>query len=275
MYRLSHVISIGVACLLATMVAAEPIATPSLINPRLRVDPAPVRQNVLRFLTTDDNPPFNFVSPDGALSGFNVDLARALCQQLKAACTIQARRPDLVVEALTSGGGDALIPAPQGRPEAGLALSLPYLPRAARFAIARSAPPLAEATVATLANRTVGVVADSPHARFLARFFPAVRPQTFPSLTTLLDAFAKTSIDLVFADTADLAFWLNGVAAGDCCMFVPGYFVDPSLFGAGYTIATRAADDDLRRSIDTALTQLDSRGALTEIYLRYFPIPLF
>lgn len=275
MYRLSRAIAIGVACLLASLAAAEPVATPSLLNPRLRIDPSPVRQTVLRFLTTDDNPPFNFIAPDGVLSGFNVDLARALCQQLKAACTIQARRPDLVVEALTSGGGDALIPAPQGPAEAGLALSLPYLPRTARFAIGRSVPPLTEATVITLANRTVGVVADSPHARFLARFFPAARPQTFPSLTSLLDAFGKKSIDLVFADTADLAFWLNGVAAGDCCAFVPGYFVDPLLFGAGYTIATRAADDDLRRSIDTALTQLDARGALTEIYLRYFPIPLF
>lgn len=275
MYRVLSVISIVAACLLPTVVAADPVAMPSLINPRLRTDPAPVRQTVLRFLTTDDNPPFNFLAPDGALSGFNVDLARALCQQLKAACTIQARRPDLAVEALTSGGGDALIPAPQGPVEPPLALSLPYLPRAARFAMGRSPTPLIEATVATLAGRTVGVVADSPYARFLTRYFPAAQPRTFPSLAPLLDAFAKRSIDLVFADSADLAFWLNGVAAGDCCAFVPGYFVDPSLFGAGYTIATRAADDELRRSIDTALTQLDSRGALTEIYLRYFPIPLF
>ena len=62
LYRLSSAIAIGAACLLATLAAAEPVATPSLINPRLRIDPAPVRQTVLRFLTTDDNPPFNFVA---------------------------------------------------------------------------------------------------------------------------------------------------------------------------------------------------------------------
>lgn len=275
MYRLLSAISIIASCLLATPASAEPVAMPSLINPRLRVDPVPARQTVLRFLTTDDNPPFNFIAPDGSLSGFNIDLARALCQQLKAACTIQARRPDLVVDALTSGGGDALIPAPQDPAGPGLALSLPYLPRAARFAIGRSAPPLTEATAAALADRTVGVVVDSPQARFLARFFPAAKPQIFPALTPMFDALAKGSVDLVFADAADLAFWLNGVASADCCAFVPGYFVDQSLFGAGYTIATRTADNELRRSIDTALTQLDTRGALTEIYLRYFPIPLF
>ena len=32
----------------------------------------------IRFVTADDYPPFNFILPDGTLSGFNVDLARAV-----------------------------------------------------------------------------------------------------------------------------------------------------------------------------------------------------
>lgn len=278
MYRLLSVVAIittGLAAgLFATAAAAELIATPSLINPRLRIDPVPVRLGVLRFLTTDDDPPFNFVAPDGSLAGFNVDFARALCQQVKAACTIQARRADLLSDSLASGAGDALIPAPPGADPAFLR-SLPYFPRAARFAIRRAGPPLPEASSAALKGRTVGTVADSPYATYLARYFPDARQQTFPSLAALLEALGKGSIDLVFADAADLAFWLNGVAAAGCCAFVPGAFLDAGLFGAGLTIATRPGDDELRRAIDSALTQLDASGTVTELYLRYFPVPVF
>lgn len=36
----------------------------------------------LRFLTTTDFPPFNFIDRNKRLTGFNVDLARAICQEL-------------------------------------------------------------------------------------------------------------------------------------------------------------------------------------------------
>src|SRR5690606_36717138 len=43
----------------------------------------------IRFLTTADFPPFNYRGGDGQLIGFNVDLARSLCDELDIACTIQ------------------------------------------------------------------------------------------------------------------------------------------------------------------------------------------
>ena len=46
----------------------------------------------LRFLTTTDFPPFNYLDGDGKLSGLHVDLARAICAELAIAdkCQIQA-----------------------------------------------------------------------------------------------------------------------------------------------------------------------------------------
>ena len=48
---------------------------------------------VIRFLTETDYPPFNFTGPDGNPAGFNVDLARQLCDEIKVTCTIRMRRP--------------------------------------------------------------------------------------------------------------------------------------------------------------------------------------
>ena len=44
----------------------------------------------IRFLTTADFPPFNYRDKSGELVGDNVDLARAICGDLKITCTIQA-----------------------------------------------------------------------------------------------------------------------------------------------------------------------------------------
>ncbi len=255
--------------------AAAQAPVPSLVNPRLRSDAPSLRPGVLRFLTTDDAPPFHFTGPDGTLAGYDVDLARAICSDLKVACTIQARRSELLADALASGAGDAVIPAPAGKPDERFALSLPYLPRPGRFAWRRGAPPLPEATAAALAGRTVGVVAQSPHATFLARFFPGAKAQTFDNRAALFEALGRGGVEVAFGDGADLAFWLNGVAAAGCCAFVPGAFLDAALFGPGMTIALRAADDDLRRNLDAVLTRLDAQGVMTELYLRYFPVPLF
>jgi len=84
--------SILAACFLAASLAlaaspaaAEPdVLAPSFWDPHHRVDkPEMTDLRGIRFLTEDDYPPFHFASPGGALAGFDVDLARAICEELK------------------------------------------------------------------------------------------------------------------------------------------------------------------------------------------------
>ena len=71
---------------------AAPQAVPGFWDPRRRPDrPDLARLTVIRFLTETDYPPFNFTGPDGNPAGFNVDLARMICEEIKVACTIQMR----------------------------------------------------------------------------------------------------------------------------------------------------------------------------------------
>ena len=65
----------------------------------------------LRFLTTTDFPPFNFLDGDGRLSGFHVDLAREICLELGISdkCEIQVMPWAGLEQALISGRGEAII----------------------------------------------------------------------------------------------------------------------------------------------------------------------
>ncbi len=91
-------------------VEAAPQAVPGFWDPRRRPDrPDLSRLSVIRFLTETDYPPFNFTGPDGNPAGFNVDLARSLCDEIKVTCTIQMRRFETLIDAITSNRGDAII----------------------------------------------------------------------------------------------------------------------------------------------------------------------
>src|SRR4051795_1187243 len=85
-----------------SVVEAGPQAVPGFWDPRRRPDrPDLSRLTVIRFLTETDYPPFNFAGPDGNPAGFNVDLARALCDEIKISCTVQMRRFETLVDAIT------------------------------------------------------------------------------------------------------------------------------------------------------------------------------
>jgi polar amino acid transport system substrate-binding protein len=83
------VFAIGVALLMTSAAGAQ--ALPYHIDPSAR-ETAPNLGALpsIRFLTTADFPPFNYRDADGQLIGFNVDVARSLCDVLGVACTIQA-----------------------------------------------------------------------------------------------------------------------------------------------------------------------------------------
>src|SRR4051812_40640652 len=81
----------------ALTLASSAIAdsTPSFWDPQLHLDrPDTSGLRAIRFLTADDYPPLDFARADGSLSGFNVEVARAICEELLIGCTIQARAWD-------------------------------------------------------------------------------------------------------------------------------------------------------------------------------------
>src|SRR5215468_11420974 len=89
---------------------ADTLAVPGFWDPRRRPErPDLSRISIIRFLTETDYPPFNYPGPDGNPAGFNVDLARLICEELKVNCTVQMRRFDTLIDSLAENRGDAVI----------------------------------------------------------------------------------------------------------------------------------------------------------------------
>jgi polar amino acid transport system substrate-binding protein len=253
------------------------VFVPSFWEPQARpVKPDLEGLRSLRFLTEDDYPPFHFALPDGHLSGFDVDLARAICEELNIACTIQARRFDTLIDALNEGQGDAMIAAlridPQSRDK--LDFTSPYYTTPARFV---SKLPLenTSATPESLRGKTVGVQARSAHETYLETYFPDTIRTPYESQQELRDALVNGSVDTIFGDGISLSLWLASPAGQNCCRFRGGPFFDTSLFGDGVGIAVKKGNLQIRQALDYALAALARHGTYTTLYLKYFPIGFY
>jgi polar amino acid transport system substrate-binding protein len=256
---------------------SESVTVPGFWDPNRRPErPDLSRLNAIRFLTEEDYPPFNFRGPDGQPIGFNVDLARAICNELGLTCTIQVRRFDTLLAALEENRGDAVVASLAIAPElrTRVAFTDRYARTPARFAAMKSFPG-DDITPEKIGGRRVALVGGSAHEAYLRAFFAETAIQPHPNLEAALTSLKDGKADLVFADGIALAFWLNGTGSNGCCAFRGGPFTDSRFFGDGIGIAVRRENDPLRLSINHALFRLWEKGVIADLYLRYFPVGFY
>lgn len=271
---------IRVLLFLAAVSAALPLAPahgqalPNHVDPSAR-DIVPNLPAVpsLRFLTTADFPPFNFRDKDGQLIGFNIDLARAICGELKSACTVQAWPWEQAANALADNQGDALIAGVEISPDNGARFdfSALYLELPGRF-VARSAD-VARFDPAALTGKSIAVRGGSRHEEFIRRYLPGAAPKPFPTEFEALDALKAGGVDFYFGDAMRASFWINNNL--DCCAFAGDPYFRPDLFGEGLAVAVPAGHDAVRQAIDWALVRLQRDGRTDELYLRWFPVSFY
>ncbi len=232
----------------------------------------------LRFLTTADYPPFNYLDREGRLSGFHVDLVRAICAELGIAdkCEIQAMPWEQLGDALERGRGEAIIAglAVTEEARAKYSFSRPYLQFPARFVMPKTGA-ATEPLWQKVQGERIGVIAGSGHEKMLRAYFPGAKVVTYTRQEWMYGDLKAGKIAGVFGDGMRLAFWLAGSEASGCCRFAGGPYIAPEYLGLGLAIATRADDPTLAAALNYALQQIALKGRFAELYLRYFPVSFY
>lgn len=286
----------------AIMMLISGIAHPLAAPPHLAGDTQkPAKPDIsqraqIRFLTGTDFAPFNSLSPEGRLSGYNVDLIRAICQELAITtrCQIEARPWNELLPALQNNETDALIAGqtPDRLKRAAFSFTQPYLSLPARFVAAKttqnSDTSFSSANFSS-ANfspdgKTVGVLSQTAHEALLKTYFPKAKTQFYTDANLMYQDLKNGKVQLVFGDAMSLSLWMSPainqpnaavITDGSCCRFVGGAYSAPEFLGAGMVIVLRKQDDDLRIAFNNALSLLERKGFLNDLYLRYFPVDFY
>ncbi|ARP98624.1 transporter substrate-binding domain-containing protein [Pseudorhodoplanes sinuspersici] len=254
-----------------------PSPFPGFWDPKRRPErPDLSRLSQIRFMTETDYPPFNYAGADGNPVGFNVELARLICEELKITCTIQMRRFDTLIQALNENRGEAVIASIAVTAETRKVMDFtdPYYRVPARFVTAHklATPNLIPEQIE---GKKVGVVGGSAHEAYLKTLFTEAQPVAYLTADAARDALRRGEIDYVFGDGIALSFWLNGTDSENCCAFAGGPFFESRYFGEGVGIAVRKGNETVRQALNWALYRLWEKGRFADLWLRYFPVNPF
>ena len=276
------------ACFVFVILLAGSMFSAHAAPPHLEGDnQKPVKPDIsqrseIRFLTGTDFAPFNSLTPQGRLSGYNIDLIRAICQELSITnrCQIEARPWNELLPALRNNEADALVAGlvPDREKRTSFSFTRAYFSLPARFVAAKKE----QINTASFSpdDKSVGVLANTAHEALLKTYFPKAKITPYKSSELLYKDLHDGKIQLIFGDAMSLSLWMSPAATSDnsngaCCNFVGGSYPAPEFLSQGMVIALRKQDTDLRLAFNNALSALERKGVLDDLYLRYFPVGFY
>lgn len=231
--------------------------------------------NRLRIGVEGAYPPFSEVGPDGQLKGFEIDLARALCNQMKVECVLVQQDFDGMIPALNARKFDAVMASlsiTEERKKA-VAFSDKYYKTPNRM-IVRSGANLT-VSPAGLQGRKIGVQRASINDRYATEQFKASEIVRYAKQDEIyLDLVAgRLDATLVDAIAADTGFLKKPQGKG--FTFAGPAYVDPAYFGSGVGVAVRKADTALQQRFNQAIAALRSNGTYKQLQARYFDFDIY
>ena len=250
----------------------RPIALALALGLALAALPA-AAQEKLKIGTEAAYKPFAWVLPDGSLTGFDIDITKALCAQMQADCEIVNQSFDGLIPALKVKKIDAIIASMSITDDRKKAIDFagPYYNVPALFIAAKDSG--IQLTPDGMSGKTVGVQRGTTMANYVKNVFPGARIQLYDTSDAANLDLSSGRIDLVFADSVVLTDFL---ATPDGAKFaaVGDPVDDPQYLGEGAGIGIRKGDDELKQKFDDALAAILASGEYKTINDKYIPVSI-
>ena len=221
-------------------------------------------EGVLRVASDPSFPPFESVNAAGEMEGLDVDLARAVAEQLGVQAHFVTTGYDALYDALTAGRADVIVSAldPDPARSQGFRFSHAYF-NAGYVLVVREGSDVA--ALDDLAGRSVACTfGTTGHVEILRLTGLMASP---PVVLTVDDPTALTRLlymgdaDAIVTDRVSALI----AASEDRALRI----LDPPVTDEPYVMAVRKEDASLGQAIDDALEVLDENGTLTELLERW------
>jgi polar amino acid transport system substrate-binding protein len=234
----------------------------------------PAQQKTLKLATEGAYPPFNSVTADGKLQGFDIDIGNALCAEMKVTCEWVVQDWDGMIPSLVAGKFDAAVASMFITEErkAQVDFTDRYYRTPAAVAVARDSG-IASVAPADLAGHTVGVQSSSVYLNYAEKLLGGSNIKAYGSVEDMLADLANGRLDAVNDDLIVIDQFLKS-SQGACCKLLGAVAHDPSIHGEGAGIALRKGDPMVAR-FNTALKAIRDNGIYRKINDSYFSFDLY
>jgi putative lysine/arginine/ornithine/histidine/octopine transport system substrate-binding protein len=228
-----------------------------------------VAADKIRMGTEGAYPPFNQIDPSGKLTGFDVDIGNALCEQMKADCEWVTQDWDGIIPGLLAKKYDTIIASMSITDERKQAVDFSerYYSNSLRY-IAKKGSGL---DVMNLKGKSVGAQRATIAGQYLEdKLTGTVDIKLYDTQENAYIDLAAGRTDAVLGDMLVNYEWLNS-DAGKGFEFVGESFNRSDIIG----IAVRKGEDDLRMKLNAAIKAIVDNGTYAKINAKYFPFSIY
>ena len=230
---------------------------------------APAQAETIRIATEGAYPPFNMKDKAGNLTGFDVDIAKALCDQMKAKCVIVAQDWDGIIPGLLAKKYDAIVASMSITAERKkkVDFTAPYYKNYLRF-VARKGKKLM-VDKKGLKGKIVGAQRQTVSSKHLETAYKGVvKIKVYGTQQAAWLDLKAGRTDAVLADIYPGHDWIS---KNKRFAFV-GKKID---INDQIGIAVRKEDSALRDKLSAAIKAIRANGTYAKINAKYFPFDIY
>jgi arginine/ornithine transport system substrate-binding protein len=220
--------------------------------------------------------PFTYKTPDGKPTGFDVDIASALCQEIKRKCVFVEQSWDAMIPGLVAKKYDVIISSMSITEERlkQVDFSERYYNTPSRMVLKKG---VRYEGPASIKGKKVGVLKASTQEKFaLGELKPAgVEVVSYDAQDQVYLDIKAGRLDGTVADIFEVRGGFLAKPSGEGYQLVGPELYAVKYFGTGIGVAMRKGENDLRTSINTAIKTLRSNGKYKVINDKYFAFDVY
>ncbi|MGL4767078.1 MAG: lysine/arginine/ornithine ABC transporter substrate-binding protein [Formosimonas sp.] len=232
----------------------------------------------IKFGTDATYAPFESTSPSGEIVGFDIDLAKAMCEEMKAKCTFANQAWDGIIPNLNTKKYDVIASSLDITPERKLEVRFTQKVWSApsRF-VAKTGSTLVT-TPDGLKGKSIGVQQGTSQEKYVKKYFPDAKVKAYKTIEDSYNDLTAKRIDVVFADGVVLTEgFLKKPAGKDYAQLgddIPAA-ADPAILGEGTGFAVRKDDVALADKLNKAFDAIRANGKYKTIADKYFNFDIY
>ena len=233
-------------------------------------------QDVVRIGTEGAYPPFNFTDSAGELQGFDVDVAKALCEKMEVTCEFVAQDWDGIIPALQANKYDAIIASMSITDERKKQVDFTnkYYNTPPAIAVAADSDITVDGTnIDALKGKTIGAQSSTTHSNYAEQKIEGATVRLYPTPAEAQADLEAGRIDAIIDDVVVLDEYAKKTEGK---VKLAGTLTpDPVINGEGAGIAIRKGETELRDKFNKAIDDIRADGTYETIQKKYFEFDVY
>jgi arginine/ornithine transport system substrate-binding protein len=269
-------LSLGIIAAVSLTACGKSEAPAPAPAPATSQAPAPAALPELRVAIDPTYEPFTFKTADGKPTGFDVDIAEAICNEIKHQCVYVEQVWDSMIPGLQAKKYDVIVSSMSITDERKQVVDFSdkYYNTPSRIVV-KSDTPFTDLT--SLKGKNIGVLKGSTQEKYaMGELKPAgVNVIPYEAQDQVYLDVRSGRLDGTVADTVEVTGGFLSKPEGAGYGFVGPVLSDVKYFGYGVGVAMRKGEDQLREQINTAIKAIRANGVYDTVSKKYFDFDVY